>query len=503
MALGKTSVNANHLHDYQVDEHGNGWTAFTAHPESPNVKHRHKIEDFVVQESQSECYPNCEAVYGVVGAPPHGHELTDESLPLDSRVDKIYGRPKKTLEILLASNSMRPKYTYHYRTVYDQEVFRDEYKPHVVDLWYEKPYYGRIDHRSDFVQLYENRLSFFNEPVDQRAIDFVVDAFNDMRGYYSNGILSGKLTKNSVFANLKVYRGYEDSNVAYLRYIKRVYTKYFGSVVNTMANVEIRTFDSFLRNFIQNFEISNRQPINLISFLATPRCSVNSSGLAIDLLEANKSNDVVKDLNIHDPNYKFLVVTARKFGFYIDKNAPTRIIANPRSTRMQKYMDKYNLSDYKDFFEKYTSKTYKRDYDNFKSIMKQFYRSHLNVNPTVVRSKPCGNRVDGFESVVYRLRKQDDLQIPERQMFFYYLETRLRETGLSRHAALAKLDVLKRKYKNYQIDDMIEVSNVEVFNRYPDYIIKERPTKISAGRPTAGASSTENGGYGGGGSGGY
>ena len=72
---GMTSHNANHHHKYVVDKNGNGYTMAAVHPDNPNIRHRHKIINYVVQEAKSSCYPNCKDRYGVEGAPPHGHAL--------------------------------------------------------------------------------------------------------------------------------------------------------------------------------------------------------------------------------------------------------------------------------------------------------------------------------------------------------------------------------------------------------------------------------------------
>jgi|ETNvirenome_6_85_1030632.scaffolds.fasta_scaffold08546_5 hypothetical protein len=72
---GETSMNVGHRHQYQVDADGNGWASFAFHPDEPNIKHKHRIIRWAVQSEKSECYPNCESLYGIRGAPPHSHAL--------------------------------------------------------------------------------------------------------------------------------------------------------------------------------------------------------------------------------------------------------------------------------------------------------------------------------------------------------------------------------------------------------------------------------------------
>ena len=72
---GMTSFNANHHHEYNVDENGNGYTSIAVHPENPNIRHRHKVVNWVVQQAKSSCYPRCKELYGVEGASMHGHDV--------------------------------------------------------------------------------------------------------------------------------------------------------------------------------------------------------------------------------------------------------------------------------------------------------------------------------------------------------------------------------------------------------------------------------------------
>ena len=72
---GTTSKDVGHTHKYQVDVNGNGWAYEAYHPDEPKIFHKHKITNWVIASAQSGCYPNCESMYGVKGAPPHIHQL--------------------------------------------------------------------------------------------------------------------------------------------------------------------------------------------------------------------------------------------------------------------------------------------------------------------------------------------------------------------------------------------------------------------------------------------
>jgi hypothetical protein len=82
---GITTNNAGHVHEYHVDENGNGYTSIAHHPKNRNIRHRHRIVNWKVQEAKSHCYPKCEDKFGVSGAPPHIHEMTSKRFMLKIR----------------------------------------------------------------------------------------------------------------------------------------------------------------------------------------------------------------------------------------------------------------------------------------------------------------------------------------------------------------------------------------------------------------------------------
>jgi hypothetical protein len=73
---GVTSEYNDHYHMYNIDSDGNGWALESFNPKNPNIKHKHKIVNWEVQEAQSDCYPNCKMMYGHEGAGPHTHTIS-------------------------------------------------------------------------------------------------------------------------------------------------------------------------------------------------------------------------------------------------------------------------------------------------------------------------------------------------------------------------------------------------------------------------------------------
>jgi hypothetical protein len=94
---GKTSLDSTHIHTYSnVDADGNGWTDWAVNPDSPEVKHRHQVISWVVQDGQSECYPNCEEEHGAAGVGAHMHNLQYKNKTTSLFFDACEGRPNSS-----------------------------------------------------------------------------------------------------------------------------------------------------------------------------------------------------------------------------------------------------------------------------------------------------------------------------------------------------------------------------------------------------------------------
>ncbi len=125
-------------------------------------------------------------------------------------------------------------------------------------------------------------------------------------------------------------------------------------------------------------------PITKSGLIMSKYCSPSSTGMCLEIARKNFSQDSDKfNKFIKSPNFEFYLLTAAKFGFFVDKNAPWRLIANINSSAMQEYMSKYDLTT-ANVFEKAFVKTYKYDIQNLKTYLRQMYSSYLSLSPTYI-----------------------------------------------------------------------------------------------------------------------
>lgn len=97
---GNTTNAFGHIHEYEIDNQGNGIAYMAVHPGNAEVKHQHQIVNYEIQEAFSNGWPNTMELYGVDGAPPHNHLLitgsaaeslgTDEGVEISSQQLNIY-----------------------------------------------------------------------------------------------------------------------------------------------------------------------------------------------------------------------------------------------------------------------------------------------------------------------------------------------------------------------------------------------------------------------------
>ena len=82
-----TTAKGTHVHEYEIDEYGNGYTAEIENPFNPGkVNHRHQIINFVVQEAQGWDY-----IDGVaLGIQKHTHDLSVSANPVEFTIDRMF-----------------------------------------------------------------------------------------------------------------------------------------------------------------------------------------------------------------------------------------------------------------------------------------------------------------------------------------------------------------------------------------------------------------------------
>ena len=246
-------------------------------------------------------------------------------------------------------NSLKSKELFKQREIYRDHAYPDDLPdiPRSIDVWYNyKSLYGKIDHEDNAVFLNEEMLKKLpNDEEDIFALNFVVDAFEDLQNYMNVAANKGKiLTENSKFFPVKPKRGWTSVQNLYFEHVDVLYQAFTGAWLDIKENYKkLITFKDFMDIFWTYIkEIQPNFPFTRTGFIMSHFCPITTTGLVVEIADDDHGNDKIKFENyINDDNFFFFTAAARRFGFRVDKNAPWRLIADVKSKTMQKYMSRY------------------------------------------------------------------------------------------------------------------------------------------------------------------
>ena len=310
-----------------------------------------------------------------------------------------------------ADNTLNAYGVFEQRKTYELQVF-DELFPQPIDLWYEKPLYGKVD-------LYNNNVfpsqAFLKQTVQPPGspnsvfvLNFVADAFRDFQNAIDRFTVQGNVraSEDSVLVNISAKKGWVDSGDLYNIYMDSLYRAFSNVFVSEKGRDDkIRNFKTFIPIFIEFVSIINpKRPITRTGFTQTQYFNPLSTGLMIEFLDnQDASSDQIKyETIVNDPNFDFFATEAQRYSFYIDKNVPWRLVFDVNSIQTQQYLQPYGLN-LENLFETFYYKTYEFDIDTLKIYVLQFYNSYVGSNPYVrvpKQSNKCRNKT--FTETVLR-----------------------------------------------------------------------------------------------------
>jgi hypothetical protein len=248
--------------------------------------------------------------------------------------------------------------------------------------------YGRINRKGDAVYLQASDGSPTGANLEQIytgkentefAVDFVTEAFTEMRRYIQKMAHAGHINKNSPYNSfIKVHKAWRmgDLDHSYYKYINKLYVDFVENYLSVEHRAfEIKDFGGFVHSFMNYIgPIARYFPLTKTGYILSYHCSPFISGLMIEVARERHGTENNKNIlkYANDPNYEFFVKTARKFGFMVDKNAPWRLVYNVASN--VKYMQNYGV-DFDNIFDFYYDKAHLSEVENLKNYMYALYNT--------------------------------------------------------------------------------------------------------------------------------
>ena len=307
------------------------------------------------------------------------------------------------------------------------KAYREMYYPSdgevaALDFWYENIFYGRIDRESNAICFKDTQLKQLPSQLGTIfAANFVVDAFKDLRRYCRKAAAHGKIESGGAYGTLHAAAGWQSPTSLYHSHMETLMQEFAFYFSVGKRKEKILSFKDFVQQFI-NFtsSIVPRVPVTKTGFLLSRYCPPHVSGLVIELDDKTilRNNLDKKTRFINDPNFLFIRKAAKKFGFYIDKNAPWTLVANVFSggefmappfesqpqfepevieSGMLPYINEYNLTPDEVFdtmyFRSFEGDQWRdganSDIELLRYYLLQFYNTLLAAEPYIHKSSVC------------------------------------------------------------------------------------------------------------------
>lgn len=246
-----------------------------------------------------------------------------------------------------------------------------------LDTWYQYPNYGLLNKDFEPVVLnndeLNSNLSEFGDYTTSglAAASFVTRAFQNFRDYYISKTQLSRLDFPMFIGTAIPRNAYDDFDTVYGAYILSRINTYADLLQETMR--DFKNFNALLYNLIESN--IGKFPITRSGFLLSSECPISVSGLTIELAELQYYSDIEKSQLLNSQEFKCFAELVTSMGFYVDKNAPWRLVADLDSPVMEQYISSYQAST---TTENILNKTFrqKTHYEDISSVY-YFYASVL------------------------------------------------------------------------------------------------------------------------------
>jgi len=282
-------------------------------------------------------------------------------------------------------NSLNARRIFEARKLYRDNAFKN--LTDKLDFWSgSDSNYGKVNFANQTVYLSESNLKQLSSSNGVcLAADFVVNAFDEMKEYIQKAVALKKVDPRSSYIKLDPVRGWTSVNELHHIHVDYLYKMFVvGYLLEGNQIQSIESFEHFLAHFLGYMQFV-KNPFTRTGFILSRFCPPNISGLVIELTTDDKSQDLLKQVALVDPNFDFVKKTLKKFGFYIDKNAPYRLVADITSPRMIAYMKDVGI-DEQSLFAVYFYKALDYEIEILKTYLTQMWE-------TLIRSYPVAKKV--------------------------------------------------------------------------------------------------------------
>ena len=365
--------------------------------------------------------------------------------------------------------------------------------PEPLESWYDKLYFGRVDRIQNGIILRKENNGLKQIPTGNGnifALNFVVDAFMALKQYMRAFGDAGQITKISLFYDLTAVSAFHNP-YQNLDALRNIWSTSLAEriIASKPRNSKTIDFKSYVKELLSYMKAgTNRRPITVTGYMVSNFSSPMNSGLSIQLANEDYGADAPKlHKYIMDPNFRFFARAARKFGFYVDRNAPWRIIADPFSTpmlqRMASYLKPADGPPESRFFHHYYQRTYMLEWGTpnsdprypyglqgaLKKMYNDFAENYPSIRTTTEATVRCPQRsISDRVTTVATRRAVEDMELWNYGDMYWldlYFKIRLYESGVKFSNYDSRLRTLRQIYKSphlLNVHDALRYVNNEI-----------------------------------------
>jgi len=289
------------------------------------------------------------------------------------------------------------KITYAERNRYAKHWLKPSDEKNVIDMWYDPVMsrYGLVNLKNQSVRLDTKYLKRLPVAEDDEgvgyAINFVADAFADLKEYMdmANKTSEGgnAFRASSKFFDIRVnsQNSWERLEDSYAEYMKMLFTPLTQQFLQQLDyKVSTITIDDFIKSLVRVSEqLGTTYVLTKTGWSEHILRRPNFNGLIVEI-GANPNdhgNDLKKSDWIRDSGFRYWLRGAALHGFWVDRHAPWRLVANLGSLKMKKYMAKYRIYSLEQLFNRYYVPTHMDDVNNLKDFVYRFWKAFLRYEP--------------------------------------------------------------------------------------------------------------------------
>ena len=276
----------------------------------------------------------------------------------------------------------------------------------MIDVWYENHDYGMLS--SDFepvvtIEDVDTSKDFIGYADGVSALNFVAVAFSDFRDSFIRKTNNSTIQAPPYMQGLIPKSGFTSFDDLYSNWLVYCSAKYSSFLQNDLSITTYQTYlDVLKKHFINNLR---NFPITKSGFCLSSKNDIKTTGLAIELTDLDPNVDTFKGEIVQSVNFKCFVEEAQRYGFYVDKNVPWRLLANLDSKMMRLYIRGLEVNPGTSTFQKHYEEQMNKD-QNHKHL------TTTQILDTIYRSRTHYDDLFHVQDFVIKVYNQMVLDVP-------------------------------------------------------------------------------------------